>query len=136
MRDEALMWLKQAQRDLEAARHLSESRDWFASVFWCHQAAEKALKALLIASGKAVRGHNLLELLRIVRAELGAEPPREVERCARYLNPHYVVSRYPDAANGLPYEVYEEDDVSRALGCAEVVLGWVEQHLRQGARRR
>ncbi len=129
MRNEALMWLEQARRDLEAARHLAVSRDWFASVFWCHQAAEKALKALLIASGKAVRGHNLLELLRMVSVELGVKPPRGVERCARYLNPHYVVSRYPDAANGLPYEVYEEDDVSRALDCAEVILGWVEQLL-------
>jgi len=124
------MWLEQAKRDLEAARHLAASRDWFASVFWCHQAAEKVLKALLIASGKAVRSHNLLELIRILRAELEVKPPREVERCARYLNPHYVVSRYPDAANGLPYEVYEEDDASRALECAEAILGWAEQLLR------
>ncbi|MCE4603071.1 MAG: HEPN domain-containing protein [Desulfurococcales archaeon] len=130
MRGEALMWLKQAERDLEAARHLYEARDWFASVFWCNQTGDKALKALLIASGKAVRSHNLLELLRIAGDELGVKPPREVERCARYLNPHYVVSRYPDAANGLPYEAYEEDDVSRALSCAEVILGWVEQLLR------
>ncbi len=87
LRGEALLWLEQARRDLEAARHLVASRDWFASVFWCHQAAEKALKALLIASGKAVRGHNLLEPLRILRGELGIEPPGEVERCDRYLNP-------------------------------------------------
>ncbi len=57
------------------------------------------------------------------------EPPRDVEWCARYLNPHYVVSRYPDAADGLPYEVYEEEDASRALDCARVILEWVRQLL-------
>ena len=136
LRDEALLWLEQARRDLEVARNLAESRDWYASVFWCHQVAEKALKALLMASGRAVRGHNLLELLRSLGEELGLKPPGEVDRCARFLNPHYVVSRYPDAANGLPYEVYGEDDVSRALGCAEVILGWVEQFLLGGAKKR
>ncbi len=129
MRAEARLWLEQARRDLEAARHLAQTRDWFASVFWCHQVAEKALKALLIASGKAARGHNLLELVRVVESELGVEPPREVVRCARYLNPHYMISRYPDAANGLPYELYEEEDALKAIECAEVVLGWVEQLL-------
>ena len=64
-----------------------------------------------------------------MRAELEVEPPRRVKRCIRYLNPHYVVSRYPDAANGLSYEVYEED-ASGALDRVEVILGWVEQFLR------
>jgi HEPN domain-containing protein len=112
----------QARRDLDAARHLKESRDWFASVFWCHQVAEKALKALLIAWGKAVRGHNLLELARLVEGELGVQVPGDVMRCIRYLNPHYMISRYPDAANGLPYELYEED-AKKAIECAEIVVG-------------
>ena len=130
VRREALLWLEQARRDLEAAGRLAEAGVWFASVSWCHQAAEKALKALLLASGKAVRGRNLLELLRLVVEELGVEPPGEAVRCARRLNPHYVVSRYPDAANGLPYEVYDEEDAREALECAGVVLGWVERLLR------
>ena len=130
MRREALLWLEQARRDLEAARHLAETRDRFASVFWSHQAAEKALKAVLLASGKAVRGYNLLELLRVIEAELGVEVPGDAARCARRLNPHYVVSRYPDAANGLPYEVYGEEDAVEALECAGVVLAWAERLLR------
>lgn len=128
-RREALLWLEQARRDLEVARHLSSHRDWYASVFWCHEVAEKALEALLIAAGKPARTHNLLELFRLAGSELGIVPPREVERCAKFLNPHYVVARYPDAANGLPHEIYEEDDARRALECAEAILAWVEQHL-------
>ncbi len=130
MRREAELWLEQARRDLETAKHLMEAGDWYASVFWCHQAAEKALKALLIASGKAARGHNLLELARLASAELGVDVPRDVQRCIRRLNPHYTVARYPDAANGLPYELYEREDAEEAVRCAEVVLGWVEQLLR------
>ena len=127
-----------ARRGVTVAE-LSETLKWrntslssetgFASVFWYHQVAEKALKALLLAFGKAVRGHNLLELIRLVKTELKVEPPREVERCARKLNPHYIVSRYPDAANGLPYEIYEREDALEALNCAEVVLGWVRRLL-------
>lgn len=100
MRAEAGLWLEQARRDLDAAKHLKESHDWFASVFWCHQVAEKALKALLIASGRAARGYNLLELARLAENELGIKTSRDVLRCIRYLNPHYMISRYPDAANG------------------------------------
>lgn len=129
MRREALLWLEQARRDLRAAEHLREHHDWFASVFWCHQAAEKALKALLVAEGKAVRGHNLLELARLLRDELGIELPKDVVRCLKFLNPHYTISRYPDAANGLPYEIYEEEDALRALECAGGVIEWVERLL-------
>jgi HEPN domain-containing protein len=129
VRREARLWFLQALRDLDAARHARDAGDWFASVFWSHQAAEKALKALLLEHGVAARGHNLLELARIIVEEAGLEVPGNVMRCLRRLNPHYVVSRYPDAANGLPYEVYDREDADEALECAEVVLEWVKERL-------
>ncbi len=130
VRREAMLWLEQAERDLGAARHSRESGDWFASAFWSHQAAEKALKALLLAHGKAARGHNLLELARMVESELGLEIPGSVYKCLRLLNPHYTVARYPDAANGLPFEVYDSEDASRAIECGGAVLEWVRRGLR------
>ncbi len=130
LREEALLWLRQSEAELRAARHSFEAGDWFAAVFWCHQAAEKALKALLIAGGVTARGHDLLSLLRRIREEIHAEPPGDVERCVKRLNPHYMVSRYPDAANGLPYEMYTREDAEEALRCAETILGWVRRLLR------
>ncbi len=129
VREEAMLWFRQALAELRAARNALKAGDWFASVFWCHQACEKALNALLLGYGKAVRGHDLLRLARCVQEELGLELPRTVLRCLRRLNPHYVVSRYPDAANGLPFEVYEREDAEEALKCCEEVIRWVEQYL-------
>jgi HEPN domain-containing protein len=50
--------------------------------------------------------------------EVGLEAPGNVMRCLRRLNPHYVVSRYPDAANELPFEVYDREDDDEAIDCA------------------
>ncbi len=130
VRREARLWLEQAEAELRAAIHALEAGDWFAAVFWSHQTAEKALKALLIASGIARRDHNLLALLEHAEKEAGIEPPPDVARCARQLNPHYMVSRYPDAANGVPFQMYERSDAEKAIECARRVLEWVKQLLR------
>ncbi|GAA5420816.1 hypothetical protein Stok01_02783 [Sulfurisphaera tokodaii] len=44
---------------------------YYASVFWAKQAAEKALKALLIDRGKIERTQALNELLEIIKEEIG-----------------------------------------------------------------
>ena len=36
--------------------------DYYACAFWAQQAAEKALKALLISRGKVLKTHDLIEL--------------------------------------------------------------------------
>jgi HEPN domain-containing protein len=51
--DEARVWFAQAAEDLSAARHLATNPDMPArlAAFLAHLAAEKALKAALIARG-------------------------------------------------------------------------------------
>jgi len=41
------------------------------------------------------------------------------------LNPEYVVSRYPDAANGIPAENYDAEKTERLLTAVERVHKWV-----------
>jgi len=130
LRREALLWLRQAEADLRVAIHSLEFKDWFASAFWSHQAAEKALKSLLLSRGRSVRGHNLLYLAEVVKTELGIDVPEEVMKCLRRLNPHYTVARYPNAANGLPYQIYDEDTAREAIEYGRRVLEWVKQFLR------
>ena len=43
----------------------------------------------------------------------------------RLLNPEYVTSRYPDAANGIPAENYDAANTEMLIKAAEKVWKWV-----------
>ncbi|WP_054842477.1 HEPN domain-containing protein [Vulcanisaeta distributa] len=122
-------WLAQALRDLRTAENSLNSGDYYACAFWSQQAVEKALKALLISrGGKVVKGHDLVELGYIIRDELHIDVSRIMDHL-RELTMHYTTSRYPDAANGLPYEVYTEGKARSVLEMAREVVEWVRQNL-------
>ena len=122
-------WFRQAERELVAARNSLRSGDYFAAAFWAQQAAEKALKALLMSRGIVARTHNLLELGRLVREELGMDISELVNEL-RELTIHYTVARYPNAANAVPYELYDEAGARRLVEMADKVVEWVRRRLR------
>ncbi len=126
---EAEMWFRQAERDLKKAENDLVTGDWDSAAFWSQQAAEKALKALLIKAGVAYRGHELLELGRAVRSELELDVS-EIEEDLRELTIHYVISRYPNAANAVPYELYDERKARELVERARRVVEWVRRNLR------
>ena len=69
---EARTWFAQAAEDLSAARHLATNPDMppRLAAFLAHLAAEKALKAALIARGIAIRKiHDLVALQASLIAE-------------------------------------------------------------------
>jgi len=121
MREEAAGWWEQGRHDLSAARAMFREQIYYAAAFLSHQAAEKALKALLIEKRRELppKTHNLLILGRL------AEAPEEVMSALRLLNPEYVASRYPDAANGIPAENYDAEKTERLLKAVEKVHKWV-----------
>lgn len=125
MRREAENWLRQGRADLEAARDSMDSghHEWCA--FQCQQSAEKFLKALYIERlrNEPPRTHSLIEIGR----ELAVSP--EIMAILRALNREYVCSRYPDAANGVPFENYSRDDSERFLNACRQVLTLVEGEL-------
>lgn len=63
MRDEALRWLKEAGEDIETAEILYKNERYDAACFYAHQAAEKAVKALLYNVNEAPWGHSIKILL-------------------------------------------------------------------------
>ncbi len=129
MRPEAEMWLRQAERDLVKAENDLRTEDWDGAAFWSQQAAEKALKALLLDAGYPARGHNLLALADAVRRELGLDVS-PILGDLRELTIHYTVARYPNAANAVPYEVYDEAKARELVERARRVVEWVKRHLR------
>lgn len=132
MRQEARRWLAQGDADLAHARASIQTRFYFAAAFACHQAAKKWLKGAIIELRRTLppKTHNLVELGRV----LGV--PEEVMSDLRLLNPEYATSRYPDAANGIPAENYDERRATLLLDAAERVQRWVTSALTGGGSTR
>ncbi|MBI3051859.1 HEPN domain-containing protein [Candidatus Woesearchaeota archaeon] len=64
MRKEVENWWRQANSDLEKAKVLFKSGNFDGTAFFCQQAAEKSLKALVIVKTKEkkIESHSLVYL--------------------------------------------------------------------------
>jgi|Deesub1362B_J571_1020462.scaffolds.fasta_scaffold39583_2 HEPN domain-containing protein len=124
MREEVANNWAQAQEDLETARILLETERYYASVFFSQQAAEKALKALYVQTKRELpKTHNLVELA------IALEAPGEVIEAAQELTPDYLVSRYVNAAAGVPAQMYNSKSAKMHLDYAEAVMEWTRKSL-------
>ncbi len=125
MREESKNWWLRSLEDLETTKVTIETKRYYASVFFSQQAAKKALKAFYIETLRDYPPkHNMLEISR----EL--EVPEPVLEAAIELNPEYFVTRYPDAANGVPAQMYTEKKANLHFEKAEVVIQWVKSQLK------
>lgn len=95
------------------------------AAFAVHQSVEKALKAAIVDLRRQIppRTHDLVELGRHLAV------PEGVSAALRRLNPHYAVSRDPDAANGVPAEQYDRELAEELLALGERVRAWVRSEL-------
>jgi HEPN domain-containing protein len=115
-------WLRHARSNLSrcrADRRLPEVL--FEDLcFDAQQAAEKAVKAVLVLNGRRFpKTHDVGELLDLVAAT-GVAVPREV-LLAKRLTPYAVAGRYPGVS-----EDASEEDYKEALATAEHVVRWAE----------
>ena len=125
MREEVRNWFRQAQSDLEAADDSGKAGHYEWACCQSQQAAEKGLKALYIHRKRsAIVTHNMITLAQSLRA------PAEVVEAARELNADYVAARYPDAANGVPAELYSRGIAERHFRSARKVLQWAKRLLK------
>lgn len=94
---EARRWLEFAEEDLETAElELREQRPPRTAGFSAEQAAEKALKSLIIASGATPpRTHDLNELIQLVPTTWDTSG---VDADLALLSQLAVETRYPDTA--------------------------------------
>ncbi len=61
MRKEAENWFRQSKADLKTAKNSFNSKDYYASIFWCQQAVEKALKSrILEKKSELMKFHDLV----------------------------------------------------------------------------
>jgi HEPN domain-containing protein len=93
----------------------------------CHQAIEKMLKALIVELKRKApsKSHNLRDLAK----EAGLKIPKTWETFLFNLNPHYILSRYPDVVRARPYESYNRRIAQGFLKRTGEFLKWLEAKL-------
>ncbi|XP_076442041.1 uncharacterized protein LOC143281029 [Babylonia areolata] len=132
---EGWRWLHTAHRDLTAAQAsrgiCAQGHNWVC--FLCHQAAEKAMKAVLYlrdADNDCLQSHNLPHLARRVG---DATLRRLAEQMEFRVGPHTRM-RYPDVLvfPSVPADVYSGDDASMACALAGQVLERAKGLMRGG----
>jgi len=128
-------WFKQSLRNLRSAEINFDAGLYEEVCYESHQAAGKAIKALLNHLGYEKRGHSLLYLVKNI-GESGISVPDDVMNCILELDKHYIPSRYPDVFDeGSPMDYYSVNDGERCLNCARKIVGWVNKFIEGEALR-
>ena len=114
-------WVEQAEHDLAAAEDNCTGGWWDVAAVLSQQAAEKAAKALWLASRQdsVPRTHAVDDIL----AKLGA--PEHIVAAGRALARTYWAYRYPNSVNGPPFKLVREADARERVQDAQRVLEWV-----------
>jgi len=122
--DDPREWLNRARSNLARAKMQIAEAYMEDLCFDAQQAAEKAIKALLMQQGIAFPYvHDLAGLLTLLE-ESGEEIPELVRQAGR-LTRFAVVTRYPGIAEPVTDEEYQE-----AVAIAEAVVRWTEERVR------
>ncbi|MDH5815682.1 MAG: HEPN domain-containing protein [Candidatus Nezhaarchaeota archaeon] len=129
MRREVRLWIEAAHEDLVDAGDAIQRGRWFRAAFFSQQAVEKALKAMffVVRREEPPHIHTVTELYRLLK-EVGFTLPQELEEQLYILNKYYTITRYPDAANGLPSEAVDRVEAERAYNLACSVVKAIEEH--------
>lgn len=119
-------WLKKAEEDFGfASISLKETKYYAQICFHFHQAAEKYLKAFIVANHLEFRPvHNLIELLNICKDK---NPKiEELKEACQYLNPFYIDTRYPVH---WPTH-YDRETATNAMKAAKKIRDWIKTALK------
>lgn len=121
-------WWEQSMRDLRHARHALADEDHEWAAFAAQQAAEKALKGLVMAHGGEPWGHLTTGLAEALPPL--APAPADVLDAARRLDKHYIPARYPNGfADGYPGKLYTRGEAEQAIADATTITEFCRSHL-------
>ncbi len=121
--DDPREWLNRARSNLAMARNRVPDAYLEDLCFEAQQAAEKAVKAVMISRNiDFPYVHNLALLLSMLEED-GETVPNPVRRAVR-LTPYAVDTRYPGLSNPV-----EEQEYMDAVEIAETVVRWAEDRL-------
>ncbi len=108
-------WIKEAEDNLSTAKLLYENEKFKDSTYYCHQVAEKLLKAVQI---EKLKKFDMVHDLTLLAKSVGA-PRRIILDCERLTN-YYISTKYPVLNRKLP----AESAAVKNLEEAEEVIEW------------
>ena len=129
---DAKSWLEFADYDLKSAKWQFKGKIHTSACYAAQQVAEKAIKALILASGKVVpKIHSLDRLINFLK-DLKFKTD-SIEISARNLDKFYISTRYPGQYGG-PEGLYDKEDAQSAIKEAETILKFVKNKLKQNQK--
>ncbi|MBI5681670.1 MAG: HEPN domain-containing protein [Deltaproteobacteria bacterium] len=121
-------WLESSKDDWRAFEVLKSSGNYSLAVFHLQQSAEKALKALCLKHGRPGYTHSCLDLLKKIIG-IGVKVDEAVIGSTKRLDPHYILSRYPNGVGGIPRDYYDLKLVEEMEKCSKIIMNFVELNL-------
>jgi HEPN domain-containing protein len=122
-----LDWLSQAQRDIEKASVDFQYKYWEWACFTAQQAAEKAVKALIMSQGAEVWGHAITPMLLNLQ---GISVPQRLIVNAQLLDALYIPTRYPNGfSEGKPADYFNAEKAQEAIDAATAIIRFCEDNL-------
>jgi HEPN domain-containing protein len=121
-------WLRQAHGDLAMVAYASEGGFYAQACYHCSQAADKALKAMLLALGQEPERTHSIERLLLSLELLGIETDPLRQLPLKPLQRMTTASRYPDGDEA-PVDLFDARDGALALEVAKAVVGFADQQL-------
>jgi HEPN domain-containing protein len=116
-------WLRQAQRDLDLARHALAAQSFEWACFAAQQGADKGIKAVFLKANRSAWGHSVSALLQQLPPPFQAE--ESLVAAGKELDKHYIPSRYPNAfPQGAPCDYYTAEEAQRAISHTEHILAF------------
>ncbi len=124
MKEKVKNWLDSARYDLEVAGQMFRSGVYVYTVFMCHLALEKILKAKVeeITDEKPPKTHDLEYLIGLAKLS----PDKDMERFISRLSNLSVATRYPDNFQ-MMLEDFSQERAKATLSRAEEVFRWIEE---------
>ncbi len=121
--DDPREWLNRAKSNLALAKNRVPGAYLEDLCFEAQQAAEKAIKAVMIKRNiEYPYVHDLARLLSLLE-KAGEIIPDEIRK-AEELTPYAVITRYPGTTRPATVQEYE-----KAVEMAEAVIKWIEESL-------
>lgn len=120
-------WIDSAKYDLDTAEHLFNSGKYIYTIFMCHLAIEKALKAKIeeITGKMPPKSHNLRYLVKLS----SLEPSEDIFNFLSKLSEVSIPTRYPEDFSMLE-KSYNHDLAQVHLKQSKEAFKWIEKSLK------
>ncbi|MDL1971846.1 MAG: HEPN domain-containing protein [Deltaproteobacteria bacterium] len=126
MKKEVKNWLDSAEYDLETAKYMFDTGRYIYTIFMCHLALEKVLKARIqeITGKTPAKSHNLRYLVKLSNLKL----PEDMFEFLSKLSNVSIPTRYPEDFREL-MRAYNKEVAKRYLNRARGVFEWIKKSL-------